>query len=345
LHELILAKVGRRKIATCCRACRLRTIRPIGGRIGETFGRLVSYSWMSSAAFPGFEAVTLQTDDTSIFLRRAGSGPALLLLHGFPQTHLMWRDIAPLLARHFTVICADLRGYGQSGCPPSDDEHAPYAKRALARDMVAVMEQLGHRRFAVAGHDRGGRVAYRLALDHPERIERLAVLDVLTIADAWEHADKRLATGYWPWSLLAQAEPLPERLMLAAPDAVVDAALGGWGSPANSFSADVRAAYIDALRDRAHVHAICEEYRAAATLDHAHDAADRAAGRRIACPLLVLWSGRGPLNSWYEDAGGPLALWRAWAGDVSGAALDGGHFFPEEMPERTAEELRRFLEG
>src|SRR5436190_10144686 len=146
---------------------------------------------MRASAFSDFEAIELQTGETSIFLRRAGSGPALLLLHGFPQTHLMWRDIAPLLARHFAVVCADLRGYGRSGCPPSDADHAPYAKRALARDMVAVMEKLGHPRFSVAGHDRGGRVAYRLALDHPARVERLAVLDVLTIADAWEHADKR----------------------------------------------------------------------------------------------------------------------------------------------------------
>jgi haloacetate dehalogenase len=302
-----------------------------------------AYLRMSSSAFSGFDAVQLETAETSIFLRRAGSGPALLLLHGFPQTHLMWRDIAPLLARHFTVICADLRGYGCSGCPPSASDHAPYAKRALARDMVAVMEKLGHPRFRVAGHDRGGRVAYRLALDHPERVERLAVLDVLTVADAWERADKRLATGYWPWSLLAQPEPLPERLVSAAPDAVVDSALGGWGSPADVFGAGVRAAYIRALSDPARVHAICEEYRAAATLDHAHDVADRETGRRIACPLLVLWSGRGPLNSWYDDAGGPLALWRMWAQDVSGEAVDGGHFFPEEVPEWTAQELRRFF--
>jgi haloacetate dehalogenase len=186
-------------------------------------------------------------------------------------------------------------------------------------------------------------VAYRLALDHPGRVERLAVLDVLSTADAWERADKKLATAFWPWSLLAQPEPLPERLVSAAPDAVVDDALGGWGSPGDAFDPEVRAAYIDALRDPAHVHAICEEYRAAATLDHEHDAEDRRAGRRIACPVLVLWSGRGPLDSWYADAGGPLALWGAWANDVRGAALDAGHFFPEEIPQRTAEELSGFF--
>jgi len=298
---------------------------------------------MSAAAFPGFESCHVDSGETSIFVRRAGSGPAVLLLHGFPETHLMWRDIAPRLAREFTVVCADLRGYGNSGCPASTADHAPYAKRAMARDMVAVMTKLGFTRFCVAGHDRGGRVAYRLALDYPEHVQRLAVLDVLTIADAWEHADKRLATGYWPWSLLAQDAPLPERLVAAAPDAVVDSALHGWGSAASAFGAEVRQAYIDALRDDAHVHAICEEYRAAATLDHAHDVADRAAGRRIVAPLNVLWSGQGPLQSWYEHAGGPLALWRNWADDVSGGPFDGGHFFPEELPEQTADALKQFF--
>ncbi len=285
----------------------------------------------------------LQTKDTTIFLRRGGSGPALLLLHGFPQTHLMWRSVAPLLARRFTVICPDLRGYGRSGCPASRADHAPYAKRAMANDMVSVMAALGFPRFSLAGHDRGGRVAYRLALDHPQCVVRLAVLDILTTADVWERADSRVATAFWPWSLLAQPAPLPERLITAAPDAVIDDALGGWGSPARAFGDEVRTAYVDALRDPAHVHAICEEYRAAATIDREHDAADRHAGRRIACPVLALWSGRGPLNSWYAEAGGPLALWRAWADDVRGTPLDGGHFFPEEMPEQTAAELDKFF--
>lgn len=293
--------------------------------------------------FEEFETIEVEAEDARIFLRRSGSGPALLLLHGFPQTHLMWRSVAPVLAQHFTVVCADLRGYGRSSCPPSRPDHAPYAKRAMANDMVSVMGKLGFRRFSAAGHDRGGRVAYRLALDHPQCVERLAVLDVLPIAEAWERADMRFALGYWPWSLLAQAEPLPERLLSAAPDAVVDHALGGWGSPAGSFSAAARAAYVEALRDPAHAHAICEEYRAAATIDHAHDLADREADRRIGCPVLVLWSGRGPLGSWYTEAGGPLALWQAWATDVRGKALDGGHFFPEEFPRQTAEELAAFF--
>jgi len=293
--------------------------------------------------FEDFETAEIEGAGANIFLRCCGTGPAVLLLHGFPQTHLMWRSVAPLLAQRFTVICADLRGYGRSGCPRSDPDHTPYAKRAMANDMLAVMQKLGFSRFSVAGHDRGGRVAYRLALDHPQRVEALAVLDILPIADAWERADKRLTTGYWPWSLLAQPEPLPERLISAAPDAVVDDALGGWGSAADCFNETVRAAYIEALRDGARVHAICEECRAAATLDHAHDLADRQAGHHIVCPVLVLWSSRGALNSWYAPEGGPLAIWRAWANDVRGAALDGGHFFPEEIPQRTAEELIAFF--
>jgi haloacetate dehalogenase len=291
----------------------------------------------------GFETAAVPTGETSIFLRRSGSGPPLLLLHGFPETHLMWRGVAPLLARRFTVVCADLRGYGRSGCPASAPDHAPYAKRAMAQDMIAVMERLGFARFSVAGHDRGGRVAYRLALDHPGKIERLAVLDILPAATVWERADARLALAYWPWSLLAQPEPLPERLVAAAPDAVVDDALGNWGSPRGIFGPEVRAAYVEALRDPARVHAICEEYRAAATLDRRHDDADRRNGRRIGCPLLALWSGRGALNDWYSEAGGPLALWREWAGDVRGRPVGAGHFFPEEIPEETAEALAGFF--
>jgi len=285
----------------------------------------------------------IETGETSIFVRSRGSGPPILLLHGFPQTHVMWRGVAPLLAASFTVVCADLRGYGASGCPASAPDHAPYAKRAMARDMVSVMERLGFSRFAVAGHDRGGRVAYRMALDHPARVARLAVLDVVPTEAAWARADARFALGFWPWSLLAQPEPLAERILTAAADAIVDHALGEWGSAGGVFPPDVRAAYVEALRDPPHAHAICEEYRAAATLDREHDATDRAAGRRIACPVLTLWSAGGPLDTWYADEGGPLALWRAWADDVRGRAVDGGHFFPEASPQQTAEALNRFF--
>jgi haloacetate dehalogenase len=196
-----------------------------------------------------FTTAEIQTDETSIFVRSYGFGPPVLLLHGFPQTHLMWRSVAPLLARNFTVVCADLRGYGRSGCPVSAPDHAPYAKRSMARDRVTVMERLGFPRFSVAGHDRGGGVAYRLALDHPDRVEKLAVLDIVPTETVWERADARFALAYWPWSLLAQPEPLPERILTTVPEAIIDGALGGWGSPAAVFPPQVRAAYVQALRD------------------------------------------------------------------------------------------------
>jgi len=213
----------------------------------------------------------------------------------------------------------------------------------MAEDMVKLMDQLSFDRFAIAGHDRGGRVAYRLALDHPQRVDRLAVLDVIPTISAWERADARLALAFWPWSLLAQPEPLPERLLGADPDAVVDDALTQWGSPASVFSAEVRSIYIQALRDPEHVHAICEEYRAAAGVDRDHDELSRKAGARIICPVLALWSANGGLNSWYRNEGGPLALWREWADDVTGHAIDGGHFFPEEKPGQVATTLSDFF--
>jgi haloacetate dehalogenase len=293
--------------------------------------------------FEGFSSHTIDTARTSLFARIAGAGPPVLLLHGFPETHLMWRDVAPALARHFTVVCMDLPGYGNSGCLRSMPDHASGSKRSMALETIDLMTSLGFARFAVAGHDRGGRVAYRMALDHPNRVERVAVLDVLPTETAWGCADDRFAVGYWPWSLLAQPAPLPERMLTAAADAVVGNALETWGSDALSVPDQVRAAYIEALRDPARAHAICEEYRAGATIDRAHDRADRAAGRRIRCPLLALWSAGGPLDTWYEAHSGPLALWRSWADEVSGEAVPGGHFFPEAAPVATAEALHAFL--
>lgn len=293
--------------------------------------------------FDGFEASLIDVGETSIFIRRKGAGPPLLLLHGFPETHAMWHRVAPRLAEAFTVVCADLRGYGASGKPPSAADHAPYAKRAMARDMVRMMEVLGFPRFGLAGHDRGGRVAYRLALDWPERVDRLAVLDIIPTSDAFARADSRFALAFWPWTLLAQPGPLPERLIAAAPQAVVDDALAQWGSDPACFPAEVRAAYVDSLRDRDAVHAICEEYRAAATLDVEHDLADKQAGRRIACPTLALWSSGSALDTWYVDEGGPLSIWRAWADQVTGRAIAGGHFFPETNPDETAAELATFF--
>jgi haloacetate dehalogenase len=294
-------------------------------------------------SFDDFETAAIPAGETVIFARWSGSGPPLLLLHGFPQTHLMWSRVAPVLAHDFTVVCADLRGYGASGCPPSAPDHAPYAKRTMARDMVEVMSALGFGRFGVVGHDRGARVAHRLALDHRERVDRLAVLDVAPTLASWERADARLALAFWPWSLLAQPEPLPERLIAAAPEAVIDDAFSQWGTAPEAFPSSVRAVYAQVLGDLAHAHAICEEYRAAATIDRDHDQIDRAAGRRIACPVLALWSATGALDSWYRNEGGPLALWREWADEVQGGPVSGGHFFPEEAPEETAEALARFF--
>jgi haloacetate dehalogenase len=293
--------------------------------------------------FSGFETSAVDVGATTIFIRRKGSGRPLLLLHGFPQTHLMWHRVAPALADEFAVVCADLRGYGSSGKPPSTPDHAPYSKSVMALDMVRMMEAQGFSRFSVAGHDRGGRVAYRMALDHTDRIERLAVLDIIPTGEALRRADVRLALDYWPWSLLAQPEPLPERLILADPEIVVDDALGGWGSDRASFPPQARRAYIEALRDAETVHAICEEYRAAATLDFARDTEDRDAGRRISCPVLALWSRGSGLDKWYEDDGGPLGIWGDWTADVTGRAISGGHFFPEQNSAETISELRSFF--
>ena len=290
-----------------------------------------------------FETAEIDAGEARIFLRWSGSGPPILLLHGFPQTHLMWRAVAPILARAFTLVCADLRGYGQSSCPASTADHAPYAKRAMAQDMVIVMAELGFQRFSVAGHDRGGRVAYRMALDHPDRVARLAVLDIVPTTTVWDRADARFALAFWPWSLLAQPEPLPECLLGAAAEAIVDNALASWGSPARVFPPEVREAYVRPLNDPAHAHAICEEYRAAATVDRDHENSDRVSGRRIVCPVLALWSRRGALETWYAESGGPIALWREWSEDVQGRAVEAGHFFPEEIPEYTADALQRFF--
>lgn len=287
--------------------------------------------------FPGFERATVDTGEVAIRVRRGGTGPPLLLLHGFPETHLMWHRVAPALARDFTVVAADLRGYGDSGTPPSAPDHAPYAMRALARDQVAVMRRLGFDRFCVAGHDRGARCAYRLALDHPARVEKLAVVDIVPTGEAFRRADAAFALDFWVWSFLAAPAPLPERLIAADPALVLDHLLDAWAARPGAFPPAVRAAYLRALGDPAHLHAICEGYRAAATLDWRHDEADRGR-RRIACPVLALWSGRGALAAWYD----PLAVWRDWADDVRGQALAYGHFLPEEAPEATYAALRAF---
>jgi haloacetate dehalogenase len=289
--------------------------------------------------FEGFALETIDTGEVAIRVRRGGSGPPLLLLHGIPQTHLMWHRVAPTLARDFTVVATDLRGYGDSGKPPSTPDHAPYSKRVMARDQVEVMRQLGFERFFVAGHDRGARCAYRLALDHPERVRKLAVLDIVPTGESFRHADMAFGLGYWLWFFLAQPYDLPERLVGADPEFLVDHLLDAWSTTPGAFPDDVRAAYRRAFGNSETIHSICEEYRAASTLDYAHDEADRGR-RRIACPVLVLWGGRGGLPTWCEDV---LAVWRGWADDVRGRALDCGHFLAEEAPDETAAELRAFF--
>ena len=290
-----------------------------------------------------FDGGHLAVNGTRIFVRSGGAGAPLLLLHGFPETHLMWRSVAPALSDRFKVVCADLRGFGQSDCPPSQRGHASYSKRTMASDMVALMERLGHRTFFVAGHDRGGRAAYRLALDQPERVEGLAVLDIIPTAVAWDEADTEFALGYWPWSLLAHASPLPEKILSTAAEEIVDAALGGWGSQAATFPPDVRQAYIAALRDPGHARAICEEYRAAASIDREHDQNDIANGRKIKCEVLALWGAGGPVDTWYEGLGGPIKIWRRFADDVEGQSVRGGHFFPEQNPVETGHVLAKFF--
>lgn len=288
---------------------------------------------------PGrFETAEIAVDDNTIFIRRYGSGSPLLMVHGFPRTSLMWRYVAPQLAKNHTVICVDLRGYGRSGVPASAEDHYPYTKRAMANELVAVMDKLGFAKFDLVGHDRGGRVSYRLALDHPEKVQRLAVLDVIPISEAWGHADAKFAMTYWPWSLLSQKAPLPEQYLAGAPGAVFDNAFGQ-----GSFGSEVRAEYTEMYRDPARVHAICEEYRAAATLDVDHDEADLKQSRRITCPMLHLWASGGPLDTLYGQYGGPLGIWQKWANNVHGQAVRGGHFFPEENPAETTKLLSKFL--
>jgi haloacetate dehalogenase len=287
--------------------------------------------------------IEIDTGETFIYLQKTGKGPALLLLHGFPETNLMWREITPLLTEHFTVICPDLRGYGRSGCPPSDKQHTPYSKRAMAKDMAAVIEQLGFKACFVAGHDRGGRVAYRLALDYPGLVKKLCVLDIIPTLDAWKRANKQFALDFWPWSLLAQTEPFPEQIIAAAADAIMNNVITDWGTPENTFPMEVKEAYIRALKDPQHIHAICEEYRAATSIDIEHDNDDLQMNRRIQCPVHALWAANGPLDNWYTAEGGPIAIWKNWAHQVSGNAIMGGHFFPEESPQQIALALLSFF--
>jgi haloacetate dehalogenase len=282
--------------------------------------------------FDGFDQAKIDTGEATIHVRYGGSGPPLLLLHGHPQTHVMWHAIAPRLAAHFTVVATDLRGYGDSSKPATAPDHEPYSKRAMARDQVAVMRRLGFEQFFVAGHDRGGRCAYRLALDHPTRVRKLAVLDIVPTGEAFRRADMDFGLGFWHWFFLAQPFPLPERLIGADPDAFY------FRSGRERFAPEALAEYLHFVHDPETIHAMCEDYRAGASIDFALDEADRGK-RTIACPILVLWSREGELERWYDV----LAIWRMWADDVRGRALDCGHYLAEEAPDETAAELLAFF--
>ena len=239
--------------------------------------------------FEGFSSRRVKSSGAEIFLRQGGSGAAVLLIHGYPQTHAMWHRVAPALAGRFTVVCPDLRGYGASARPRSDPTHAAYSKRAMALDLVETMEALGLTRFAVVGHDRGARVAYRLALDHPDRVAALAVLDIVPTLETWNRTDMKRALSSFHWQMLAQPEPLPERLIGADPDFYLEWLLRSWAAPGFAFASEALDAYRQAFRDPEVIHATCEDYRAGATVDYELDGRDRQAGRRIACPVLALW--------------------------------------------------------
>ncbi|WP_372044741.1 MULTISPECIES: alpha/beta fold hydrolase [Tistrella] len=289
---------------------------------------------MSDGFFDGFTLEHIPLPDATLRCRHGGSGPPLLLLHGHPRTHVTWWRVAPLLARHFTVVCPDLRGFGQSSKPADSPDHAGSSKRAKARDGIDLMRALGHDRFAVAGHDRGSYVAFRMAMDHPDAVTRLAVLDGVPIIEALERCDAGFAQAWWHWFFFAQPDK-PERAILADPDA--------WYGLDPSVIGP--AAYEDirrALHDPATVHAMVEDYRAGPGIDRAHDAADRAAGRRLRCPTLCLWSSRDDLERLYGDV---LAVWRPWAPDLRGHPIESGHHMAEEAPEALAAALIAFFSG
>lgn len=289
--------------------------------------------------FEGFELKQISTPQTEINLRIGGSGPPLLLLHGYPQTHVMWHKIAPRLSKDFTVVACDLRGYGDSGKPESGPDHAGYSKRAMARDQAAVMSALGFERFSLVGHDRGARVSHRLALDYADRVEKLALLDIAPTTVMYEKTELFFAQAYYHWFFLIQPYDLPERLIGADPDFYLGQKVAKWRKTEDSdvFTEDALAEYKRCFRDPRTIHASCEDYRAAASIDLEHDAAD--AEQKVDCPLLVLWGKQGVIERCYDV----LSVWRDHARDVRGKALPCGHFLAEEAPQETLTELLAFL--
>ena len=287
--------------------------------------------------FETFEQIEIDTSGATIHLVKKGDRFPLLLLHGYPQTHVMWHKIAPRLAEGFAVVAADLRGYGDSSKPDGGHDHYNYSKRAMAQDLVEVMDKLGYQEFFVAGHDRGGRVAHRMALDHPQRVKKVAVLDIAPTYKMYMSADRVFATAYYHWFFLIQPYDLPERLIGSQPEYYLRRCLKSWSADPSAFVPEAVAEYIRCFSNPATIHGSCEDYRAAATIDLQHDKADL--DQKVTCPLLALWSERGVVGRIYDA----LETWRERASDVRGKALPGGHFLPEEAPEETYEALREFL--
>jgi len=289
--------------------------------------------------FTGFKSVSVSVGDYNITGVTGGQGPALLLLHGYPQTHVMWHKVAPALATRFTLVIPDLTGYGNSGKPVTDATHTPYSKRAMGNDMLSVMQQLGHDSFYLAGHDRGGRVAHRLTVDHSEHVRRVAVLDIAPTREMYAQVSDEFARAYWHWYFLIQPAPFPERMIMADTDAYLEHKCGLSGNGLDIFDTEALECYRAAFRNPDTVHAACEDYRAAASIDIEHDDADDALGRRIDCPLLVLWGEAGVIERCFD----PLALWRLRAGNVRGTALPGGHYLAEQHPSHVVEQLLTFF--
>jgi len=291
--------------------------------------------------FADFTPFRVATEGAEIHGLKGGSGAPLLLMHGHPQTHMIWHRCVERLAEHFTVIATDLRGYGASGKPASDETHLPYSKRTMAADQVAVMRHFGFERFLVCAHDRGARVAHRMALDHPDAVERLMLLDIAPTLAMYEGTTRAFATAYFHWFFLIQPEPLPETLIGADPKVYIERVMGSRHAGLAPFAPQALSAYIDALRQPGAVHAMCEDYRASATIDLEHDRADIERGHRIACPLRVLWGADGTVAKCFD----PLAEWRRVARDVSGRALECGHYVPEEAPDALVAEMLGFFEA
>ena len=289
--------------------------------------------------FKGFERTRITPKETGVEINvvHGGSGMPVLLLHGFPQTHAMWHAVAPRLAERYHVVVTDLRGYGDSAKPPGGGDHADYSFRAMATDQIEVMRALGHERFMLVGHDRGARVGHRLALDHPEAVERMALLDIVPTSYVYAHTDRRLATLYFHWFFLIQPEPMPERLIGGDPLFVLHRFLSSFSGGLEGYEPEALAEYERCFADPAAIHAMCEDYRAGASIDLEHDEADR--NRQIECPVLVLWGSRGVVGALYQ----PLDVWRSFAADVRGEAIDAGHFLVEERPDDAFALLSSFL--